>query len=117
MYSERVHFWCSLSPTGGLVQPFAAQTFARATSAAGWIRVLRESLGLTAAAFARRLKIAPQNVVKLENSERAGTITLAVAQRLVECGGKWEQCRVVGVDESVAVAVEVCVFVTVCVDV
>jgi predicted DNA-binding mobile mystery protein A len=59
----------------------AAQTFARATSAAGWIRVLRESLGLTAAAFARRLKIAQQNVVKLENSERAGTITLASLRR------------------------------------
>jgi predicted DNA-binding mobile mystery protein A len=59
----------------------AAQTFARATSAAGWIRVLRESLGLTAAAFARRLKIAQQNVVKLENSERAGAITLASLRR------------------------------------
>jgi ubiquinone/menaquinone biosynthesis C-methylase UbiE len=29
-----------------------------------------------------------------------GTITLALAQRLIECGGKWEQSRVVGVDES-----------------
>jgi hypothetical protein len=28
MYSERVHFWCSFSPAGGLVQTFAAQTFA-----------------------------------------------------------------------------------------
>jgi predicted DNA-binding mobile mystery protein A len=59
----------------------AAQTLARALPASGWIRVLRESLGITAAAFGRRLKIAQQNVVKLEGSERAGTITLASLRR------------------------------------
>lgn len=59
----------------------AAQTLARATTAAGWVRTLRESLGLTAAAFGRRLNIAQQNAVKLENSERAGTITLASLRR------------------------------------
>src|SRR5271154_324126 len=50
----------------------AAQTLARAIPASGWIRVLRESLGITAASFGRRLRIAQQNVVKLEASERAG---------------------------------------------
>jgi predicted DNA-binding mobile mystery protein A len=59
----------------------AAQTLARTTTAAGWIRTLRESLGLTAAAFGRRLNIAQQNVGKLENNERAGTITLASLRR------------------------------------
>jgi predicted DNA-binding mobile mystery protein A len=59
----------------------AAQTLSRATTAAGWIRMLRESLGFTAAAFGRRLNIAQQNVVKLEGSERAGTITLASLRR------------------------------------
>jgi predicted DNA-binding mobile mystery protein A len=59
----------------------AAQTLARAAPASGWIRVLRESLGITAASFGRRLHIAQQNVVKLEGSERAGTITLASLRR------------------------------------
>jgi|SRR5271155_5032225 len=59
----------------------AAQTLARAIPASGWIRVLRESLGITAASFGRRLHIAQQNVVKLEASERAGTITLASLRR------------------------------------
>jgi len=36
----------------------------------------------------------------LELACGTGTIALALAQRLVECGGKWEQSRVVGVDES-----------------
>lgn len=59
----------------------SSQTLARALPASGWIRALRESLGITAAAFGRRLKIAQQNVVKLEGSERAGTITLASLRR------------------------------------
>jgi ubiquinone/menaquinone biosynthesis C-methylase UbiE len=36
----------------------------------------------------------------LELACGTGAITLALAQRLVECGAKWEQSRVVGVDES-----------------
>jgi len=40
----------------------AAQTLARAIPASGWIRVLRESLGITAASFGRRLHIAQQKV-------------------------------------------------------
>jgi predicted DNA-binding mobile mystery protein A len=59
----------------------AARTLERALPASGWIRALRESLGITAAAFGRRLSIAQQNVVKLEGSERAGTITLASLRR------------------------------------
>jgi predicted DNA-binding mobile mystery protein A len=59
----------------------SSQTLARALPASGWIRALRESLGITGAAFGRRLSIAQQNVVKLEGSERAGTITLASLRR------------------------------------
>jgi predicted DNA-binding mobile mystery protein A len=59
----------------------AAQTLARAATAAGWVRVLRESLGMTAAAFGRRIGVAQQNVVKLENGERSGTITLTSLRR------------------------------------
>ena len=62
----------------------AAKTIASMTPAAGWISVLRESFGMTTTAFARRLRIAQQNVVKLENSERAGTVTLASLRRAAE---------------------------------
>jgi ubiquinone/menaquinone biosynthesis C-methylase UbiE len=53
----------------------------------------------TMAAFYRSL-VSDRTHSTLELACGTGTITLAVAQRLVECGGKWEQCRVVGVDES-----------------
>jgi predicted DNA-binding mobile mystery protein A len=62
----------------------AASTIASSHGSIGWITTLRESLGLTVAAMARRLKIAPQNVAKLEASERAGTITLASLRRAAE---------------------------------
>jgi predicted DNA-binding mobile mystery protein A len=62
----------------------AVKTLASMTPAAGWISVLRESLGMTTTAFARRLRIAQQNVVKLESSERAGTVTLATLRRAAE---------------------------------
>jgi len=51
------------------------------------------------AAFYRSL-VTPGTRSILELGCGTGAITLAVAQRLVECGGKWEQSRVVGVDES-----------------
>lgn len=62
----------------------AAKTLGSMTPAPGWISALRESLGMTTTAFARRLHIAQQNAVKLENSERAGTVTLASLRRAAE---------------------------------
>jgi predicted DNA-binding mobile mystery protein A len=62
----------------------AARTLASMTPATGWIGLLRSSLGMTTAALARRLRIAQQNVVKLENSERAGTVTLASLRRAAD---------------------------------
>ncbi len=62
----------------------AAKTLGSMTPAAGWVRALRESLGMTTVAFAHRLHIAQQNAVKLENSERAGTVTLASLRRAAE---------------------------------
>ena len=62
----------------------AATVLARSQGATGWIKALRESLGLTSSAFARRLGIAQQNVAKLENGERAGTVTLASLRRAAE---------------------------------
>jgi len=62
----------------------AASALARSAPQFGWMKALRQSLGLTAAAFARRLKVAQQSVVDLENSERAGTITLASLRRAAD---------------------------------
>jgi len=57
----------------------------------GWIRAVREALGLTTAQFARRLGIAQPSVVELEQSEAANSITLRTLERAAEALG----CRVV----------------------
>jgi len=62
----------------------AASTLARSAPKVGWMRALRQSLGLTAAAFARRIKVTQQSAVDLENSERAETITLASLRRAAD---------------------------------
>jgi predicted DNA-binding mobile mystery protein A len=59
----------------------AADLLAASAPTTGWIRALRRSLGLTAAAFARRLKVKQQSADELEASEKAGTITLASLRR------------------------------------
>lgn len=53
----------------------------RRSGAGGWIRALRQALGLTAAALGTRMKLAQQSVVQLEKNERAGAITLASLRR------------------------------------
>lgn len=59
----------------------AADLFVASAPASGWIKAIRQSLGLTAAAFGRRLKVRQQSIDDLERSERAGTITLASLRR------------------------------------
>src|SRR5271169_5402201 len=56
----------------------------RPSSAGGWIRALRQGLGLSAAALGKRMKLAQQSVVQLERNERAGAITLASLRRAAE---------------------------------
>lgn len=53
----------------------------RRSGAGGWIRALRQALGLSAAALGSRMKLAQQSVVQLEKNERAGAITLASLRR------------------------------------
>jgi predicted DNA-binding mobile mystery protein A len=53
-----------------------------AAPAIGWIKALRQSLGLTTGALARRLHVAQQTAADLESRERAGTITLASLRRV-----------------------------------
>ncbi len=58
----------------------AAQLSARPR--AGWVRAIRESLGMSAAAFARRLGMTPVGVRKLESAEASDRITLASLRKL-----------------------------------
>jgi predicted DNA-binding mobile mystery protein A len=60
----------------------AAQLSARPRS--GWVRAIRESLGMSAAAFARRLGMSHAGVRKLENAEASDVITLASLRKLAE---------------------------------
>ena len=50
----------------------------------GWIKAIRESLGMTTAQLAKRLGIKQPSVVTLEQSEAKGTIELATLRRVAE---------------------------------
>jgi predicted DNA-binding mobile mystery protein A len=67
-----------LAPLRGVTGSF------RRSGAGGWIRALRQALGLSAAALGSRMKLAQQSVVQLEKNERAGAITLASLRRAAE---------------------------------
>src|ERR1700741_530931 len=57
----------------------------------GWIRAIRNALGMTQGQLARRLKISQPSVVELEQSEAGHSITLRTLERVAEALG----CRVV----------------------
>src|SRR5229473_8273716 len=50
----------------------------------GWIKAIRESLGMTTAQLARRLGIKQPSVVAIEQSETKGSIELATLRRVAE---------------------------------
>lgn len=52
--------------------------------ARGWIRTVRESLGMTMRQLARRLHITQQAVAQLEQGERNGRITLASLRNVAD---------------------------------
>ena len=52
--------------------------------ARGWIKAIRESLGMTTAQLAKRLGIKQPSVVAIEQSETKGTIALATLRRVAE---------------------------------
>jgi predicted DNA-binding mobile mystery protein A len=52
--------------------------------ARGWIRELREALGISAAELARRLGVSRATVTQMERDERAGAITLKRLERAAE---------------------------------
>ena len=50
----------------------------------GWIKAIREALGMSSGQLARRLKIRQPSVVQIERSELRDTIQLATLRRVAE---------------------------------
>lgn len=57
----------------------------------GWLRAIRDALGMTTAQFAQRLTVSQPRIVELEQSEVSGSVTLNTLQRAAEALG----CRLV----------------------
>jgi predicted DNA-binding mobile mystery protein A len=51
---------------------------------AGWLRAIREALGMTSSVLAARLEITASGVRKLEQAEAADAITLGTLRRVAE---------------------------------
>ncbi len=57
----------------------------------GWLRAIRDALGMTTSQLAGRLGVSQPRIVELEQSEASGTVTLNTLQRAAEALG----CRLV----------------------
>lgn len=57
----------------------------------GWLRAIRDALGMTTAQLASRMGVTQPRIVELEKSEITGSVTLHSLQRAAEALG----CRVV----------------------
>src|SRR5580700_12271517 len=57
----------------------------------GWLRAVRDALGMTTAQLGRRLGVSQPRIVELEQSEVSGSVTLNTLQRAAEALG----CRLV----------------------
>jgi predicted DNA-binding mobile mystery protein A len=57
----------------------------------GWLRAIRDALGMTTAQFGKRLGVSQPRIVELEQSEVSGSVTLNTLQRAAEALG----CRFV----------------------
>jgi predicted DNA-binding mobile mystery protein A len=57
----------------------------------GWLRAIRDALGMTTAQLAQRLGVSQPRIVELEQSEASGSVTLNTLQRAAEALG----CRLV----------------------
>jgi predicted DNA-binding mobile mystery protein A len=53
----------------------------------GWIRAIRDALGMTGPQFAARLKVRPQSAADLEKSEANGSVQLKTLQRAADALG------------------------------
>ncbi len=54
------------------------------TPSRGWIRAIREALGMSTAQLAKRLGVRQPSVVGLERSEEKGTIAVATLRKVAE---------------------------------
>ncbi|HLZ06646.1 MAG TPA: mobile mystery protein A [Bradyrhizobium sp.] len=50
----------------------------------GWVRAIRDALGMSGVQYARRLRVRPPSVAALEASEENGTIQLKTLRRAAE---------------------------------
>jgi predicted DNA-binding mobile mystery protein A len=50
----------------------------------GWIRAIRNGLGMTAKQLASRLGVAQQAVTRIENEELSGSVTIKTMRRIAE---------------------------------
>ncbi len=50
----------------------------------GWIRAIRDALGMSGRQLAERLGVSRQRVVEIERDERAGSVTLKTMRRVAE---------------------------------
>jgi predicted DNA-binding mobile mystery protein A len=57
----------------------------------GWIRAIREAMGMTTGQFAKRMRVHQPRVIELEKGEATGKITVHSLERAAEALG----CRVV----------------------
>lgn len=57
----------------------------------GWLRAVRDALGMTTSQFAKRLGVSQPRIVELEHSEVTGSVTFGTLQRAAEALG----CRLV----------------------
>lgn len=51
----------------------------------GWIRAIRNALGMTAKQLANRLGVAQQSVARIEKGELEGSVTIKTMRRIAEC--------------------------------
>jgi predicted DNA-binding mobile mystery protein A len=61
-----------------------ARALAIQAPSSGWIRTIRQVLGMSSSALAKRLGIAHTGLLKLEKGERAGTVSLATLRRAAD---------------------------------
>jgi predicted DNA-binding mobile mystery protein A len=80
-----------LQQTEEAVLPFRTLVDAN-TPSGGWVRAIREALGMTNVQLAKKLKLkAPQTIEDMQTYEASGTIKLQTLRKLAEALG----CRVV----------------------
>ena len=70
-----------LQQMDAILTPWHQKLF-NAPPARGWTRAIRDALGMTAVAFARRLGMSPAGVHKLEQAEANETISLASLKKM-----------------------------------